>query len=122
MSNYVIYHNPKCSKSRAALSILHTNNLDYSIFLYLDEPLEFKLLKSLIERIGIPPRKLLRKDEDDYMANNLDNSSISDECIIKCMVRHPKLIQRPIIDNGTNAIIGRPPECIVQFLSGKILK
>jgi len=117
MSDYVIYHNPRCSKSRKALSILHTNKLDYSIFLYLDEPLEFKQFKSLIERIGITPRKLLRKEEYDYTANSLDDTQISDEEIIKYMVKFPKLIQRPIIDNGINAIVGRPTECIVQFVN-----
>ncbi|MDC1183829.1 arsenate reductase (glutaredoxin) [Gammaproteobacteria bacterium] len=116
MSNFIIYHNPRCSKSRQALEILNKKNITYKIFLYLSEELEKNQIKNLLSKLEISPRELLRKNEIDFKDNNLSNSSIGDEEIIEMMIQFPKLIQRPILDNGKRAIIGRPPEKILELL------
>lgn len=111
-----IYHNPRCSKSRQTLQLLHDNRIEPNIVLYLETPPDTETLKKLIKKLGITPRELLRKGEDEYKQNNLANTSLSDEALIAAMVKFPKLIERPIVVNGNKAVLGRPPENVLSIL------
>ena len=116
MADLIFYHNPRCSKSREALKLLENNDQDFSTFLYLNENLNHIDLASLLDRLGISARELLRKNEDDYKSNNLKNIELRNAELIEFMIQFPKIIERPILDNGMKAVIGRPPEKILDLL------
>lgn len=108
----IIYHNPRCSKSRQTLALIEERGLTPQVVLYLDATPNPKTLKQIITKLGIKARDLLRKSEAEYKELNLSDNSISDDDIIAAMVAHPKLIERPIVVKGSRAVIGRPPESI----------
>ena len=110
MSKYTIFHNPRCSKSRQTLQILKDNECDTEIILYLETALDQSVLEDAIKKISLSPRELLRKGEQEFKDNDLKNKNLSDQEIIEFMVKHPKLIERPIVIKGNKAILGRPPE------------
>jgi arsenate reductase (glutaredoxin) len=117
MPEYVIYHNPRCSKSRATLKLLQENAIDPKVRLYLDNPPNPKELKAVLKALGISARELLRDGEDEYQALNLADPKKSDTALIRAMIEHPRLIQRPIvIRDQTNAALGRPPENILPLI------
>lgn len=111
-----IYHNPRCSKSRQTLALLEERGLSPEVVLYLETPPDAATLKTLLAKLGISPRQLLRKGEDDYKALNLKDESLADDDLITAMVAHPKLIERPIVVNGNKAALGRPPEQVLDIL------
>lgn len=111
-----LYHNPRCSKSREALNLLREQGQEPEIVLYLDAPLNAKTLKALLAKLGIGARDLLRKGEDAYKELNLADEKLSDAALIKAMIENPKLIERPIAVNGDKAVIGRPPENVLQVI------
>lgn len=111
-----IYHNPRCSKSRETLALLEQQGLTPEIIKYLDTPPSAQELKSLLKALGISARDLLRTGEDDYKALNLGDPALSDAKLIAAMTSHPKLIQRPIVVNGKQAALGRPPEAVLDIL------
>jgi len=111
-----IYHNPRCSKSRQTLALLEERGIEPNIVLYLETPPDADTLKSILEKLAIEPRQLLRKGEAAYKENNLADNSLSDEQLIAAMVAHPKLIERPIVINGDKAALGRPPEQVLDIL------
>lgn len=110
-----IYHNNRCSKSRCGLEILEKSGKEFEIVKYLEEVPNNKELKNLIELLGIKPIELVRKNESIWK-ETFKNKDLSDEEIITAMVENPKLIERPIIINGKKAIIGRPPERILDII------
>ncbi len=116
MTDLTLYHNPRCSKSRGALELLESRGLTPSVVRYLDTPLDAAQLRSLLGKLNISARQLLRTGEDEYKTLNLADSNLSDEQLIDAMAAHPKLIERPILVAGNNAIIGRPPEKILEIL------
>ncbi len=116
MNNFTIYHNPRCSKSRQTLELLKENNIEPEIILYLENPPSEEKLTELIDLLGINPRDLLRKGEEEYKAHNLRDESIKGEDIIKIMTENPKLIERPIVISKNKAIIGRPPENVLKLI------
>ncbi|MGO3030084.1 arsenate reductase (glutaredoxin) [Pseudomonas helleri] len=116
MTDLTLYHNPRCSKSRAALEILEARGLAPTVVRYLDTPLEATQLHSLLGKLGLSARQLLRSGEDEYKALNLADASLSDEQLIAAMAAHPKLIERPILVAGDKAVIGRPPEKVLEIL------
>jgi arsenate reductase len=116
MTMPTLYHNPRCSKSREALALLQSKGCEPDIVLYLDAPPTAKQLKELVASLGISPRQLLRKTEDAYKDLHLDDEKLSEAALIKAMVANPKLIERPIFINGDKAVIGRPPETVLQIL------
>lgn len=116
MSTITILHNPRCSKSRQTLNLLEENGINPDVVKYLDTPPTFDELKAIITKLGISPRNLLRKGEEEYKTLNLKNDSLSDDEVIKTMVSHPKLIERPIVIHGNQAKIGRPPESVLDIL------
>ncbi|MAT52403.1 MAG: arsenate reductase (glutaredoxin) [Porticoccaceae bacterium] len=111
-----IYHNPRCSKSRQTLALLEERGLSPEVVLYLETPPDAATLKTLLAKLGISARQLLRKGEDDYKALNLKDESLTDDDLITAMVAHPKLIERPIVVNGNKAALGRPPEQVLDIL------
>jgi arsenate reductase len=111
-----IYHNPRCSKSRQTLQLLQAQGIEPTIRLYLEDNPSAKELKQVISKLGITPRELLRKGEDAYKENQLNNKELSDTALIKAMVEFPKLIERPIVIKGDQAKLGRPPERVLEIL------
>lgn len=112
----IIYHNPRCSKSRQTLALLEEKGITPEIKEYLKEVPSAEELKNILKMLNINPRDLMRKSENEYKENNLDNMSLSNDELIKAMVRFPKLIERPIVINGNKASIGRPPESVLEIL------
>ena len=116
MSNFIIYHNPRCSKSRQTLKLLQDKNKKPKIILYLENTPTHEELVLLLRKLEMTPRNLLRKGEKEYKNYNLQDSSITDSEVINIMTKCPKLIERPIVVRGNKAIIGRPPENINELI------
>ncbi|MDR6714771.1 arsenate reductase [Pseudomonas hunanensis] len=116
MTDLILYHNPRCSKSRGALELLEARGLAPTVVRYLETPPDAATLKALLGKLGITPRQLLRSGEDEYKALNLANPALSDGELIEAMTQHPKLIERPILVAGDKAVIGRPPENVLEIL------
>ena len=111
-----IYHNPRCSKSRQTLQLLQEQGIEPEIRLYLEDKPSAKELQEVLTKLGISPRELLRKGEEAYKNNKLNNKALSDADLIKAMVNFPKLIERPIVIKGDRAKLGRPPEQVLDIL------
>ena len=115
MAEYRIFHNPRCSKSRQALEILESNNKDYEIFLYLQETLDKKTIKNVLDILELNPKDILRSGEADYKENKLSQHDVEDETLIEFMIKFPKIIERPIVIKGNRGVIGRPPENVLKL-------
>ena len=111
-----IFHNPRCSKSRATLELLNNQQIEAEVVEYLKTPPSTEELKQILDLLGLEPRQLMRKGEAEYKENNLNNESLSREQLIEAMVKHPKLIERPIVIANGKAAIGRPPETVLEIL------
>ena len=116
MSEIVLYHNPRCSKSREALALLQSRELAVSVVPYLDTPPDAGQLRELLAKLGIGARQLLRTGEDAYRELHLADPALDDDALIAAMVAHPRLIERPIAVHGERAVIGRPPERVLEIL------
>ncbi|AGI25448.1 arsenate reductase [Pseudomonas sp. ATCC 13867] len=116
MSQISLFHNPRCSKSRGALELLEERGIQAEIIRYLETPPSAAELKALLGKLGIGARQLLRTGEDEYKTLDLANPALSDEQLIEAMASHPKLIERPILIVGDKAVIGRPPEKVLEIL------
>ncbi|AXA23914.1 MULTISPECIES: arsenate reductase (glutaredoxin) [Pseudomonas] len=116
MTDLTLYHNPRCSKSRGALELLEERGLAPTVVRYLETPPDAATLKALLGKLGIGARQLLRSGEDEYKALDLANPALTDAQLIDAMVQHPKLIERPILVAGDKAVIGRPPEKVLEIL------
>ncbi len=112
----VIYHNPRCSKSRQALELLRARGVEPEVILYLDNPPDTNTLRELLGKLGISARELLRKQEAEYKSAGLDNPECSEADILAAMHDHPRLIERPIVVHGQRAVLGRPPENVLDLL------
>ena len=110
-----IYHNNRCSKSRSGLQILEDSGKPYEVVKYLEDVPSEEELKTIIDQLGIQPIDLVRKNEAIWKSN-FKGKKLSDGDIIKAMLENPKLIERPIIINGDKAVIGRPPESILNII------
>ena len=111
-----IMHNPRCSKSRATLQILNDRGVEPEIILYLDAPLDAEELKSILTKLGLSPRELMRKGEAEYREQGLDSQELNDDELVAAMIATPKLIERPIVLANGKAAIGRPPESVLAIL------
>ncbi|MCG8295362.1 MULTISPECIES: arsenate reductase (glutaredoxin) [Pseudomonas] len=116
MTDLTLYHNPRCSKSRGALELLEARGLAPTIVRYLETPPDAATLAQLLGKLGIGARQLLRTGEDEYKALDLANPALTDAQLIDAMVKHPKLIERPILVAGDKAVVGRPPEKVLEIL------
>ena len=111
-----IYHNPRCSKSRQTLAILEENGIEPEIILYLEHTPDAKTIQGILEKLGIRARDLLRKGEDAYKEFGLSDPSLSNDFLIEKMIENPKLIERPIVIKGSKAVLGRPPENVIDLI------
>jgi len=111
-----IYVKPTCTTCRKVLKILRESETDFDSVNYFEEPLTKKTLTKLINSLDIPPRDLLRKNESIYKDLGLSKSKLSDSEIIGLMVKHPDLLQRPIVVKGGKVVLARPAEEIEKFL------
>jgi len=116
MNDITIWHNPKCSKSRAAIEILEENNSDALIVKYLETTPSKDEITTALTMLGMNPRELMRTKEDIYKELKLQDEDDYDN-LVDAMVRNPKLIERPVIFKGNQAIIGRPTERIAKFIN-----
>ena len=115
MDKLKIYHNPRCSKSRKTLALLEEAGVDVEVVEYLKAPPDTKTLRGLLGKLGVGPRAILRTAEPAYGEAGLTPKS-TDEEILEAIGRFPSLLQRPIVVRGENAIIGRPPENVLDLL------
>lgn len=110
-----IYHNPRCRKSREALSLLEESGETFETIKYLEEVPSKDELRDIISCLGITPEMLVRKNEAVWK-EKYRGQLLSDEEIIEAMIAHPKLIERPIVIKGNQAVIGRPTERVKEIL------
>ena len=110
-----IYHNARCSKSREGLQILKASGQEYQVKEYLKEPLSEKELRDLLDKLGMAPMEIIRTDENIWKEIYKDRD-VDDEELIRAMVAHPALIQRPIVVKDDSAVVGRPPSRINELL------
>jgi len=111
-----IYHNPRCSKSRQTLALIEEKGLEVTVIEYLKNPPSASELDEIIKKLNIGPRELLRTGEAEFNEAQLSDLSLDDKEIIIRMTQYPKLIERPIVVNGAKAIIGRPPEAVLEII------
>ena len=111
-----IYHNTRCSKSRATLAILEQNDVDFEVVNYLDTPPNEQELKAILKDLGVSARDLMRRGESKYKELGLSDKSLSEDHLIKAMLESPILIERPIVRTDIGVAIGRPPENINSIL------
>jgi arsenate reductase len=115
MDTYTIYHNPRCSKSRAALALLQARHLPLRIVEYLKDPPSRAELAALRTKLGVPPNQWVRRNEAEFKAAGLAADS-SEQLLLDSMAKHPILIERPIVVCGNRAVVGRPPERVLELV------
>ena len=113
-TDITIYHNPKCSKSRQTLELIQDKNP--TIIEYLKTPPTSEQLNQILSLLDLQPRELMRKGEQAYADNHLDDETLSRETLINIMIENPILIERPIVIANNRAKIGRPPESVMEIL------
>lgn len=111
----IIYHNPRCRKSRETLEIIKSNGVEPDIVEYLKNPLTESQLTELLEKLGIDAEDLIRKGESVYK-EKYKGKDLNQQGWIKAMVENPVLIERPIVVKGKKAVLGRPPEKVEELL------
>ena len=111
-----IYHNPRCSKSRATLELLGAQGIRPEVVHYLETPPDAATLDRLLELLDLQPRQLMRTREAEYREHGLDDPALTRRQLIEAMVRWPRLIERPIVVRGDRAALGRPPENVLEIL------
>jgi arsenate reductase len=114
-TEYTIYHNPRCTKSRATLALLNERGIEPKVIEYLKTPPTAKELKAIVAKLGIKPEALVRKGEDVFK-EKFAGKNLTDAQWIEALAANPILIERPIVVRGDKAVIGRPPENIESIL------
>lgn len=109
-----IYHNPRCSKSRATLALLEEAGHDVEIVEYLKTPVDKRGLKRLLRKLGVGARDIVRRSEPEFKSAGIGDDASDDE-LLDLIVEHPGLMQRPIVETETQARIGRPPEQVLEL-------
>lgn len=111
-----ILHNPRCSKSRQTLQLLQEKGIEPDVVEYLKTPPTTQELSAIIAKLGIEVRDLFRKKEAEYKQTGANDDSLSDQQLLDILTATPKLIERPIVINGNKAVIGRPPENVLDII------
>ena len=111
-----IYHNPRCSKSRAALSLLGEHGINPEVILYLDHPPDVPALRAIIEKLGGTAHDIIRDTEQIYKDLGLSDD-VPEAVLLEAIAGHPILLQRPIVVSGDKAAIGRPPERVLSLIT-----
>ena len=117
MANFKIYHNPRCSKSRQALKIIRDNGIEPKIVEYLKVQLGKNELEIICKSLGKRPKEFVRKNEIDFKDNGINELIEDDLALISAMLKFPKIIERPIVLSGGEAVIGRPPENVLKLIN-----
>ena len=112
----MIYHNPRCSKSRATLQLLQDRGIEPEVVEYLKAPPSESTLKEILDQLGLAPRDLMRRKEAPYKDLGLGDGKLSNAALIKAMVDNPILIERPIVRANGKSALGRPPENVLKIL------
>lgn len=112
----VIYHNARCSKSRSACELVAGQGVDATIVEYLKTPPSKEELRALLQKLGMKPGEIVRRGEEVFK-ENYAGKTLDDEQWLEALVAHPILIERPIVVRGDKAVIGRPPERVIELLS-----
>ena len=115
-NKFYIYHNPRCSKSRAALAWLHERRIEPQVIEYLKERLTAQVIEELLAKLGLQVRDILRDNEAEYATLQLDDSKKTNHELMAAIVEHPILLQRPIVVCGNRAVIARPTEKLAELL------
>lgn len=111
-----LYHNPRCSKSRQALALLQERGFEPDVVRYLDTPLDSEGLQTLLQQLSMSARELLRTGEKVYKSLNLEAEGLSEQDLINTIAEHPILMERPVFVYGERAVIGRPPERVLELV------
>ncbi len=114
MSNYTIWHNPRCTKSRQTLQLFKDNGIEPTVRLYLEDNPTKKELQEATTKLGMRPIEFTRKKEEAFKEAGLTKDSSDDE-VLSAMVKYPKLIERPIVIKNKKAVLGRPPENVLNL-------
>jgi arsenate reductase len=109
------YHNPRCQKSREALALLEEKGIEPEIMLYMKEPLLPDALETLLEKLDMEAKDLIRTNEKIWKAEFADKELSEDELVLS-MIEYPQLMERPILENGDKAAVGRPPEKVLEII------
>ena len=115
-SPIVIYHNPRCSKSRAALALIRDRGVEPEIVEYLKTPLDAEALHDLLRPLGVPVRELIRTGEAPYRELGLADPATTEDDLVAAVAAHPILMQRPVVRRGDRAVVGRPPGRVAELL------
>lgn len=111
-----IWHNPRCSKSRATLALLQEKGVKPDVVLYLENPPGVEEIEKVLSMLGLEPLGLMRKGEEVYKTLDLGNSKLTRDQLVSAMAKNPILIERPVVIHGKKAAIGRPPENVLEIL------
>ena len=114
-SSVTIYHNPRCSKSRKTLALLQENGVEPVVVEYLKNTPDKKALKSIIQKLGVRPGQIVRKGEDTFK-QRYAGQTLDDEQWLEALAKFPILIERPIVVKGDRAVLGRPPENVLDLI------
>jgi arsenate reductase len=116
MEKLTVYQKPTCTKCRETLKLLREAKANFVTVDYFATPVSVATLRRLVKKLGVSPREILRTNEEIYTRLGLDKKTISDDELLRLMVVYPDLIQRPIIENDQQAVLGRPPENVKALL------
>ena len=110
-----IYHNPRCTKSRQALQLIEEKGVEYQVVKYMDDALTPQELQGVLKKLGMSASELIRKKEQIWK-DEFKDKEMGDEELILAMIEYPKLMERPIVENGDRAVVGRPTEKVLEVL------
>lgn len=110
----VVWHNPRCSKSRQTMELLEEKGVEAEVVKYLEVSQSVESIKDVLKKLNISARDLMRTKEDEYKSLGLKDETDEDK-LIEAMATHPKLIERPIVIKGNKAVLGRPPEKVLEL-------
>ena len=116
MTIYTIFHNPRCSKSRQALGLLQEQGIEPEVVEYLKTPLSTQTLQNLCQKLGVNVVDMMRTKERELKELDLGNTGVTDDQLLQAMSQNPILLERPIVVCGDKAVIGRPPENVLELI------
>ena len=116
MTIYTIFHNPRCSKSRQALGLLQEQGIEPEVVEYLKTPLSTQTLQNLCQKLGVNVVDMMRTKEREFKELGLGDRGVTDNELLQAMTQNPILLERPIVVGGDKAVIGRPPENVLELI------
>jgi len=116
MSDLTIYHNPRCSKSRQTLELIRSKGVEPEIVLYMEDTPSVEDIQDAVRMLGLKPMDIVRQKEPEFKEHFAGANESTDAQLIELMRLYPKVIERPIVVNRGKAVIGRPPENVLEIL------